>query len=100
MDERRQTKDEGLYVLRPASFVFSAKVSGMDDLAQRLAELPPEKRQLLLQTLHQQGALFNTFPLSFAQERLWFLDQWAPGTPIYTLLVALRMTGPLHTPAL
>jgi amino acid adenylation domain-containing protein len=72
----------------------------MDDLAQRLAELPPEKRQLLLQTLHQQGERFNTFPLSFAQERLWFLDQWAPGAPVYTLLVALRMTGPLHIAAL
>ncbi|HYX23392.1 MAG TPA: condensation domain-containing protein, partial [Thermoanaerobaculia bacterium] len=34
-------------------------------------------------------------PLSFAQARLWFVDQLEPGTPIYNLALALRVEGPL-----
>ncbi|HSK79450.1 MAG TPA: amino acid adenylation domain-containing protein, partial [Thermoanaerobaculia bacterium] len=34
-------------------------------------------------------------PLSFAQQRLWFIDQLEPGTPIYNMPVALRVEGPL-----
>jgi amino acid adenylation domain-containing protein len=39
-------------------------------------------------------------PLSFAQQRLWLLDQLAPGNPFYNLGGALRMTGELAVPAL
>ncbi len=34
-------------------------------------------------------------PLSFAQERLWFLDQMAPGSPAYTIFSAVRLRGRL-----
>ncbi|HEX2092675.1 MAG TPA: amino acid adenylation domain-containing protein, partial [Longimicrobiaceae bacterium] len=39
-------------------------------------------------------------PLSFAQQRLWFLDRMDPGNPFYNLPTALRLRGPLDLRAL
>src|SRR5882757_10071246 len=39
-------------------------------------------------------------PASFAQQRLWFLDQLEPGTAAYNLVRAFRITGPLNVDAL
>jgi amino acid adenylation domain-containing protein len=36
-------------------------------------------------------------PLSFFQERLWFLDRFEPGTPTLHMPVAVRLRGPLDT---
>ncbi|HEY0602811.1 MAG TPA: condensation domain-containing protein, partial [Herpetosiphonaceae bacterium] len=38
-------------------------------------------------------------PLSFAQERLWFLDQWDPGNTVYNVPFATRISGPLRVDA-
>ena len=39
-------------------------------------------------------------PLSFAEERLWFLHQLEPDIPNYTLYQAFRLKGPLNVHAL
>src|ERR1700744_3944030 len=39
-------------------------------------------------------------PLSFAQNRLWFLDQLHGPSSVYNLAVALRLDGPLNTDAM
>ena len=70
--------------------------------------LSPAKRELLLATLRQKaGAAADTAPtvprraergeapLSFAQQRLWFLDRLNPGDPSYTISWQGRLRGPL-----
>ncbi len=39
-------------------------------------------------------------PVSFAQERMWFLDQIAPDRPTYIISSAVRFRGPLNPAAL
>jgi amino acid adenylation domain-containing protein len=42
----------------------------------------------------------KTAPLSFAQQRLWFLDQFEPQSILYNLPAALRLKGRLNIEAL
>ncbi|MGZ4113199.1 MAG: non-ribosomal peptide synthetase, partial [Tumebacillaceae bacterium] len=39
-------------------------------------------------------------PLSFAQQRLWVIDQLMPGTAVYSIPFAVRLQGDLHVAAL
>lgn len=87
----------------------------MQDLNQRLANLSPEKKALLLQRLQQSsnlgasstGAIAiptasrqSPLPLSYAQQRLWFLMQLEAGREAYNIPTATRLLGDLDRPAL
>jgi len=57
--------------------------------------VPAEERDL--PSAWEEG---GTAPASFAQERLWLLDQLTPDTPTYNMAGAIRLTGDLDVPAL
>ncbi|HYX23609.1 MAG TPA: amino acid adenylation domain-containing protein, partial [Thermoanaerobaculia bacterium] len=42
----------------------------------------------------------GSLPLSFAQQRLWFIDQVQPGSPLYNVAAALRVEGSLDAAVL
>ncbi|GIJ79312.1 amino acid adenylation domain-containing protein [Micromonospora phaseoli] len=80
-----------------------------DTLAERLAQLSPERRRLLLERLRQgdarpagivQAPRDGAVPLSFAQERLYFLWRLAPNSAAYHAPVAVRLHGPVDVVAL
>ncbi|MBV9927462.1 MAG: amino acid adenylation domain-containing protein [Acidobacteria bacterium] len=70
------------------------------DISKQIADLSPEKRALLALRLKKGGARHGSFPLSYAQERLWFIDQLEPGSPSYNTPGAWRVGGPLDVGAL
>ncbi|HEU5132273.1 MAG TPA: condensation domain-containing protein, partial [Pyrinomonadaceae bacterium] len=59
-----------------------------------------DKRALLAELLRQRASKPVTAPVSFAQQRLWFLDQLEPGSPLYNVNSAVRLQGPLDVAAL
>ncbi|HYH45921.1 MAG TPA: condensation domain-containing protein, partial [Thermoanaerobaculia bacterium] len=83
----------------------------MTDLSSRVTGLSAKKRALLSQRLRGEpgAAAAGAIPrrplpgpvrLSFAQERLWFVDRWRPGTAAYNLLDAIQLVGRLDSGAL
>ena len=68
-------------------------------LAEKIAEVQLRNEGLQAPPLRPVAREGN-LPLSFAQQRLWFLDQLAPGSPFYNISRALRLRGPLDSKAL
>ncbi|MHC5853144.1 amino acid adenylation domain-containing protein [Nostoc sp.] len=88
----------------------------MSDILKRLEALSPEKRELVLQKLkkQQQSPQHNgkltppltsvsreqSLPLSFAQQRLWFLDQLEGENCVYNVPFFWQINGFLNISAL
>ncbi|HEX6288913.1 MAG TPA: hypothetical protein VFZ66_06970, partial [Herpetosiphonaceae bacterium] len=78
----------------------------MNDLSKRIAALSPEQRAVFEQRLKQRGLSAPTvqviprrstsdeIPLSFGQQRFWFLNQLDPESPAYNAPSAVRLSGP------
>jgi non-ribosomal peptide synthetase component F len=60
----------------------------------------PEKRKLLAELLEKRNRTRKTAPLSFAQERLFFLDQLQPNSALYNLPVSFRLQTRVDVDAL
>ncbi|GHO57486.1 non-ribosomal peptide synthetase [Ktedonobacter robiniae] len=83
----------------------------MNDSTARILNLSPQKRALLLQRL-QKGKtnLSEQIPVrkdrsaltaaSFAQQRLWFLNQLTADPASYNIVEGVQLTGPLNLEAL
>ncbi|MFB2837167.1 amino acid adenylation domain-containing protein, partial [Floridanema evergladense] len=74
--------------------------------APTVAELAPIIQQLQQQNLQLIAPPIvkrdndNDLPLSFAQKRLWFIDQFEPNSALYNIPAALRLSGTLSVTAL
>ena len=78
----------------------------MNDINQEIANLSPEKRALLELKLKKNNTLKyeiiprrdnrDSAPLSFAQQRLWFLEQLETNNPFYNMSGAFLLQGNLN----
>ena len=84
----------------------------MSSSTKLISELSGKKRAILEAFLREQGigktkseriprrTESGPAPLSFAQQRMWFLDQLEPDSPLYNIHMGVELLGPLNVPVL
>jgi len=72
----------------------------MSRILDQLSDLPLEEKRALLARLLQEGSKVDVAPLSFGQERIWFLTRLEPNNPFYNIPVPRRLSGELDVTAL
>ena len=78
----------------PLRVLFEAPT--VAELAQRVDRAPRQSAGPAIAPVSRDTAL----PLSFAQQRLWFLDQFEPGSASYNIPAPVRLVGDLDVSAL
>jgi amino acid adenylation domain-containing protein/non-ribosomal peptide synthase protein (TIGR01720 family) len=81
----------------PLATLFNAP--SVEQLAHAINAILEDKQGLQSPPLVP-GERTHRLPLSFAQQRLWFLDQMEPGSPLFNIPVTLEMKGSLREPVL
>src|SRR5262245_22899887 len=85
----------------------------MSSISENITSLSKEKQALLFARLQQKrdaskpqtiprrdAARRDSLRLSYAQQRLWFIDQLEPGSALYNVPLAIRLCGELFPQAL
>ena len=104
--EVRSPKNQRRYLLEINGFVSEGQLTMSwtysQNLHQRTAieNLAESFRVVLRSLILNVKTLLPGKPLSFAQQRLWFLEQLEPGNPAFNIPVALRLRGVLNVTAL
>ncbi|PPK63149.1 non-ribosomal peptide synthetase [Actinokineospora auranticolor] len=93
--------------------IFDPALIADPGVAARVEALSPAQRALLAALLRRQDGTaaednrvaprppgLTEIPLSYAQQRLWFIDQLHPGNPAYNCPIAVRLRGELDLAAL
>src|SRR5688572_27659711 len=88
---------ESFKVELPVRYLFEWPT--LADLAERVEEMLRAGNTLLLPPLKRLSGM-EQLPLSYAQQRLWFLDQLTPDNTAYNIPVGFRVSGPLNLIAL
>ena len=80
----------------------------MSDITNRIKNLSPEQKALLEKKLREKVILKNSeekinkranqnsYPMSFEQRRLWFLNQLNPNSPFYNIPAVIKINGKLN----
>lgn len=100
---------ESLKCSEPSSFCNAPEGTLKTELCQELSDRKAEKIAHLaslhsesiqpaspIQAISQSANQENIFPLSFAQQRLWFLYQLAPDNPFYNVPAAIHLSGTVN----
>jgi amino acid adenylation domain-containing protein len=81
----------------PLRELFAAPTVG--ELAKEIEQLQQQDLKLTAPPILRRAKDVQ-LPLSFAQQRLWFLDQFEPNSALYNIPIALRLAGILNQAAL
>jgi amino acid adenylation domain-containing protein len=80
--------------------VLECLVKEHEKHSEKLARyLTQKQREDKLESIPRRNTL-ESYPLSFAQQRLWFLDQLEPDSSVYNISFAFRLIGALKVSAL
>ncbi len=72
--------------------------ASIGNLASQIVEKLGKKEEI--REILRHCANRSSLPLSFAQQRLWFLDRLQPENPFYNIAIAAELKGQLNIPAL